>query len=46
MIDDSERQRLKIEQLERDNSELEQYRTKVNELWMDKMRMEYIQNPV
>ncbi|MCJ8306428.1 MAG: site-specific integrase [Nitrosopumilus sp.] len=43
MIDDSERQKLKIEQLERDNSELEQYRIKVNELWMDKMRMEHIQ---
>lgn len=46
MIDDSERQRLKIKQLERDNSELEQYRTKVNELWMDKMRMEHVQNHV
>ena len=43
MIDNSERQNLKIEQLEHDNSELEQYRTKVNELWMDKMRMEHIQ---
>ena len=45
MIDDSERQNLKIKQLEHDNSELEQYRTKVNELWMDKMRMEHIQTP-
>jgi len=44
MIDGSERQRLKIEQLERDNSELERYRVKVDELWMDKMRMEHIQS--
>ena len=43
MIDDSDRQRLKIEQLKREKSELEHYRTKVDELWMDKMRMEHIQ---
>jgi len=43
MIDDSERQRLKIEQLEREKSELEHYRTKVDELWQDKLRMEHIQ---
>ncbi len=43
MIDDSKRQNLTIEQLEREKSELEQYRTKVNELWMDKMRMEHVQ---
>jgi len=41
MIDDSERQRLKIEQLQQEKSELEQYRTKVDELWMDKKRMEH-----
>lgn len=41
MIDESERQRLKIEQLEQEKSELEQYRTKVDELWMDKKRMEH-----
>jgi len=41
MIDESERQRLKIEQLEREKSELEQYRTKIDELWMDKKRMEH-----
>jgi len=44
MIDESERQRLKIDQLERDNSELERYRVKVDELWMDKMRMEHFQS--
>jgi integrase/recombinase XerD len=43
MIDESERQRLKIEQLEREKSELEHYKTKVNELWMDKLRMEHAQ---
>jgi len=41
MIDESERQSLKIEQLEQEKSELEQYRTKVDELWMDKKRMEH-----
>ena len=44
MIDESGRQMLKIKQLERENLELEKYRTKVDELWMDKMRMEHIQN--
>ncbi|ABX13115.1 tyrosine-type recombinase/integrase [Nitrosopumilus maritimus] len=43
MIDDSERQRLKIKQLEREKSELEHYRTKVDELWQDKLRMEHVQ---
>jgi len=33
MIDDSERQRLKITQLEEENSELERFKVKVDELW-------------
>jgi len=41
MIDESERQRLEIQQLQQEKSELEQYRTKVDELWMDKKRMEH-----
>ena len=43
MIDDSERQRLKIVQLEQENSELERFKDKVDELWTDKLRMEHIQ---
>ncbi len=46
MIDESERQGLKIEQLEREKSELEHYKTKVDELWTDKLRMEHIQSHI
>lgn len=43
MIDESKRQAKIIEKLEAEKSELEQYRTKVDELWMDKLRMEHAQ---
>jgi len=46
MIDQSERQGLKIEQLEREKSELEHYKTKVDELWTDKLRMEHVQSHI
>jgi len=46
MIDESERQGIRIEQLEREKSELEHYKTKVDELWTDKLRMEHVQSHI
>ncbi len=43
MIDDSERQKIRISQLEQENSELEKFKSKVDELWVDKLRMEHVQ---